>query len=510
MFKTLRMGLRLLRPVWVLTRHRALIPPFLPQEAPWFLRTLSARPANAPEAMRSYGARLREALTKLGPTYIKAGQFIATRPDVVGAELAGELGKLQDRLPPFPLAQAKAQIEAALGKQVAEAFDEIGEAVAAASIAQVHKARAGDKWLAVKVLRPGVAETFARDLAAFADAAKWAVWLDPQLERLKPGAVVETLARSVAMELDLRMEAAAGDEMAESFRGAVDFRVPAIDWDRTAQSVMTAEWIDGISLKDRAGLAAAGFDFKAIATLVIQTFLRQALNRGFFHADMHQGNLFLDREGRLVTVDYGIVGRLDASMRRFMAETLHGFLIRDYRRIADIHFAVGFVKPPQTRDDFAQALRAVGEPIFGRPASAMSMANLLTQLLEITRIFGMELQPQLVLLQKTMVVVEGVARELDPGHSIWESAKPVVEEWMTQNLGAEARLRDAAEGLGTLGRAVRNAETVISQLSSEGLRLHADTAIAIAEAQAQRTRHVRVAVWVGAVALAALALMGIA
>jgi ubiquinone biosynthesis protein len=471
---------------------------------------VSARPANAPESFRIYGARLREALVKLGPTYIKAGQFIATRPDVVGAELAGELSLLQDRLPPFPLANAKAQIAAALGKEVMALFDDIGEPVAAASIAQVHKAQSAGKTLAVKILRPGVAETFNRDLAAFADAAKWAVWFDPEMERLKPGAVVETLARSVAIELDLRMEAAAGDEMAENFRGAPDFRVPAIDWDRTAQTVLTAEWIDGIPIKDRDGLRAAGHDLKAIAARVIQTFLKQALNKGFFHADMHQGNLFVDREGRLVAVDYGIVGRLDAGMRRFMAETLHGFLMRDYRRIADIHFAVGFVKPPQSRDDFAQALRAVGEPIFGRPASAMSMANLLTQLLEITRLFGMELQPQLVLLQKTMVVVEGVARELDPGHSIWESAKPVVEEWMTQNLGAEARLRDAAEGLGTLGRAVRNAETIIAQLSTDGLRLHAETAIAIAEAQAQRTRHLRVAVWIGAAALAALALMGIA
>ena len=504
------MAARLLRPVWVLGRHGALIPPHLPSQAPWPLRALSARPPNAAEAMRKYGAKLREALVKLGPTYIKVGQFIATRPDIVGAELAGELSLLQDRLPPFPLANAKAQIAAALGKDTAALFDEIGESVAAASIAQVHQARSGGKTLAVKVLRPGVAETFDRDLSAFADAAKWAVWLDPELERLKPGSVVETLARSVAMELDLRMEAAAGDEMAENFRGAPDFRVPAIDWDRTAQTVLTTEWIDGIPVKDREGLRKAGHDLKSIAARVIQTFLKQALNKGFFHADMHQGNLFVDREGRLVAVDYGIVGRLDAGMRRFMAETLHGFLMRDYRRIADIHFAVGFVKPPQSRDDFAQALRAVGEPIFGRPASAMSMANLLTQLLEITRLFGMELQPQLVLLQKTMVVVEGVARELDPGHSIWESAKPVVEEWMTLNLGAEARLRDAAEGLGTLGRAVRNAETVIAQLSAGGLRLHPDTAVAIAEAQAQRTRHVRIAVWIGAAALAALAIFGTA
>jgi ubiquinone biosynthesis protein len=508
MFATLRMLTRLARPAWVLLRHRALVPPQLPPEAPWPLQALSAKDPS-PAAMQAYGARLREALIKLGPTYVKAGQFVATRPDVVSPQLAQELAQLQDRLPPFPLKDAKIQIAAALGRPVEQAFEEIGEAVAAASIAQVHRAKAGAQTLAVKVLRPGVAETFRRDLAAFAAAAKWVVWLDPQMQRLKPAAVVDTLARSVAMELDLRMEAAAGNEMAENFRGALDFRVPQIDWDRTAQTVMTAEWIDGIPLRDKAALAAAGHDMKALAARVIQTFLKQALNKGFFHADMHPGNLFVDAKGALVAVDYGIVGRLDATMRRFMAETLHGFLMRDYRRIADIHFAVGFVKAPNSRDDFAQALRAVGEPIFGRPASAMSMANLLTQLLEITRIFGMELQPQLVLLQKTMVVVEGVARELDPGHSIWDSAKPVVEDWMTQNLGAEARLRDAAEGLGTIGRAVRNAETVIGQLSTDGLRLHADTANAIAEAQAARTRHVRIAVWIGAAALAAMALMGL-
>jgi ubiquinone biosynthesis protein len=508
MLKSIAMAWRLARPVWVLSRHRALVPPGLPAEATRVLRWLSRRDPK-PEELRAYGERLRQALTELGPTYIKLGQFVATRADVVGAELADELSQLQDRLPPFADAQARAQIARALGRPCASLFATLGPAIAAASIAQVHKAEADGKAYAVKVLRPGVREAFAKDLRAFATAAGWAVWFDPELARLRPDAGMETLARSVAMELDLRMEAAAANEMAELFRDADDFRVPAVDWDRTTHSVMTAEWIDGISLKDKAALAAAGHDLKALAARVIQLFLRQALTRGFFHADMHPGNILVDRQGRLVLVDYGITGRLDAAMRRFMAETLYGFLMRDYRRVADIHFAVGFVQPPHARDDFAQALRAVGEPIFGRPARAMSMANLLAQLLEITRLFGMQMQPQLLLLQKTMVVVEGVARDLDADHSIWESAKPVVEAWMQDNLGAEARLRDAAEGLGALTRAVRNAESVVAQLSAEGLRLHPDTTAAIAESQAQRTRHTRTAVWIGAAALVALAAMGL-
>jgi ubiquinone biosynthesis protein len=502
----------------ILRRYSALIVPGLEQQTPWILHVLAGRhrgpvAQESGSAMRDYGARLKAALTELGPTYVKLGQFIATRPDIAGADLASALAGLQDRMAPGALAVALEDIAAGLGKPVTQLFANIGGAVAAASIAQVHKAEIGDgdqrRYVAVKVLRRGVEDAFAKDLEAFSEAAKWLIWFKPSLARLRPQEAVATLARSVAMELDLRMEAAACDELAEAFAGDAEFRVPKVDWDRTSRTVLTTEWIDGIPLRDRAQLISAGHDPKRLATTVIQTFLRQALAKGFFHADLHQGNLFVDASGRLTAVDFGIMGRLDAAMRRFMAETLHGLLMRDYKRVADIHFAVGFIGAEHTREDFAQAMRAIGEPVFGKSARDVSMARLLAQLLEVTRSFGMQLQPQLLLLQKTMIVVEGVARELDPGHSIWDSARPVVEGWMAENLGAEARIRDAAGGLAAITRTVRNAEAVIAQMSQQGLRLHPETSREIAQAQLQRTRHVRTAVWLGAAALALIALAGL-
>jgi ubiquinone biosynthesis protein len=308
------------------------------------------------------------------------------------------------------------------------------------------------------------------------------------------------------------MEAAAASELAERTRSDADFRVPHVDWERTAGRVMTTEWIDGISVRDKAALEAAGRDPKKIALLVIRSFLTQALRDGFFHADMHPGNLFVDSEGRLVAVDFGIMGRLDPPMRRFLAETLGGFLARDYRRVAEIHYEVNFVPSRHPVETFAQALRAIGEPIFGRPIKEVSMARLLQQLFDTTRRFDMQAQPQLVLLQKTMVVVEGVARGLDPDFDIWEASRPVAEKWMIENMGPEARLRDVGEGVNALGKLaqnlpqlIQNAEVISGMLASGGLKLHPDTTREIAQAQLDRTRHVRVAIWIAAGALGILA-----
>jgi ubiquinone biosynthesis protein len=368
--------------------------------------------------------------------------------------------------------------------------------------------------VAVKILRPGIESRFADDLAALAFAARVAERFGGvEAARLRPTAVVETLAKSVALEMDLRFEAAAASELAEMMAYEPDFRVPQVIWDRTTRRVLTTEWIDGISIRDRAALAAAGHDLSRLATLVIQSFLRQALGFGFFHADLHPGNLFVDADGRLVAVDFGIMGRLDPTMRRFMAETLYGFLTRDYARVAQVHFDVGFVPKTHALEDFAQALRSVGEPVFGRTSDQISMARLLAQLFDITRIFDMQLQPQLVLLQKTMVVVEGVARDLDPTLNIWDVSRPVIERWMTDRLGPEARLRDAADGVATLGRvlanlpqAAKNLETLAQMATDGGLRLHPETTQAIARAEVQANRAMRIAVWIGASALALLAL----
>ena len=469
--------------------------------AAWLL----AAPARAFRAGRAdAGVKLSVALEKLGPAYIKLGQMLATRPDIVGPQMALALEHLQDRLPPFPESAARAEIARAFGKPVEALFSSFGAAMAAASIAQVHRAQTSDNppvRVAVKILRPGIRDQFARDLQALAYFARAAEAWSAEARRLRLTAIVATLADSVALELDLRMEAAAAGELYESTRGEAEFRVPHIDWTRTSASVLTSEWIDGIPLRDTAAIAAAGRDPKQVAVLVMRSFLTQALRDGYFHADMHPGNLFIDAQGRLAAVDFGIMGRLDAGMRRFMAGTLAGFLQRDYRKVAELHYEFAFVPPHHPIETFAQAMRAVGEPIFGKGAREVSIARLLGQLFETTRRFDMQAQPQLVLLQKTMVVVEGVCRGLDPDFDIWEAARPVAERWVADNMGPEAALTRAGETFGALGKLaqdlpqlVKNAEELSQMVAEGGVRLHPDTARAIAAEQERQSRPWRVAV----------------
>ena len=508
---------RLHHAIHVLARHDALVPREYLAGLPLSLR-IARRLVGTRERgdkLAPPGIRLAAALESLGPAYIKLGQLLATRPDLIGPDVAHALETLQDRLPPFSTDVAKAAVQSALGKPLGVLFTEFGEPVAAASIAQVHAAQTNDeepRKVAVKVLRPGVAREFARDLSAFAFAARVAERFSAEARRLRLIAVVDTLALSVAMELDLRMEGAAASELADDTETDSDFRVPAIDWTRTSSGVLTTEWIDGIPIRDPAALEAAGHDPKRIATIVVQSFLTQSLRDGFFHADMHQGNLFVDGEGRLVAVDFGIMGRLDPAMRRFLAETLGGFLARDYMRVAQVHYDAGFVPRVHPIETFAQALRAIGEPIFGRTARDVSMATLLQQLFETTYRFDMQAQPQLVLLQKTMVVVEGVARSLDPDFDIWEAARPVVEKWMIAQIGPEARLREMGDGVNALGRLardlpqlLRNAEMISTMLADGGMRLHPDTIRQIAVEQVARTRYTRIAIWIGVAALGVLA-----
>ena len=412
---------------------------------------------------------LARALQRLGPSYVKLGQFLATRPDVVGMRVAKDLERLHDRVEPFPQEIAEAAVAEALGAPVSDLFVEFGPALAAASIAQVHRATTRgpdgiERTVAVKVLRPGVPRRFARDLQAFFAIARAIERSVPKARRLKPVQVVETLARSVAIEMDLRLEAAALSEIADNTRADPGFRVPEVDWDRTARGVLTLDWVDGIKLSDRAALEAAGHDLPALGRHLMQTFLRHAMRDGFFHADMHPGNLFVDDAGGLVAVDFGLTGRLAKKERRFLAEILHGFITRDYIRIAEVHFDAGYVPPDQSVEEFARALRAIGEPIHSRTADQISMARLLTLLFEVTEIFQMQTRPELLMLQKTMVVVEGVARSLDTRLDMWRTAEPVVREWIERNLGAVGIAEEASAELRQLVRGLAAAPELLLRL----------------------------------------------
>jgi ubiquinone biosynthesis protein len=404
------------------------------------------------------GHGLSRAMERLGPSYVKLGQFLATRPDIVSARVADELERLQDRVAPLPREVAVKRIEAAFGTPWDQVFAEFGEPVAAASIAQVHKARIGEgddaRWVAVKVLRPGVERRFQRDLADMFFAARMAEKMAPDARRLRPVQIVETLARSVRMELDFRLEAAAAAEYGENLKDDADFRAPRIDWDRTTREVLTMEWIDGLPLSDPAALTAQGWDVARLGQRFIQSFLTHALRDGFFHADMHQGNFLVDVEGRIVALDFGIMGRLGRAEQRFLAEILFGFIRRDYLRVAEVHFEAGYVPKHYRVEDFAQAIRAIGEPIHARPADQISMARVLTLLFEVTALFDMQTRLELVMLQKTMVVVEGVARKLDPRLNMWTTAEPVVGAWIAQNLGPLGRLEEAREKLGGFARSL--------------------------------------------------------
>ena len=459
---------RLARAGFVLAREGAFagvdpltLPPLA--RAPLALANLLARPG-----ARGL-SRLSAAIDRLGPSYIKLGQFLATRPDIVGPLAVLEFEKLQDRMAPAPREVAVAMIEASFSAKLETVYEEFGDAVAAASVAQVHRARVktpeGGRDVAVKVLRPGVERRFARDLSDMFFAARAAERFAPSLRRLRLVDVVDALARSVRMEMDFRLEAAAASEFAENLAKEPDFRVPAIDWDRTTREVLTMEWIDGTPLSDTARLAELGLDAPKLGRTLIQSFLRHALRDGFFHADMHQGNFFIDEAGRIVAVDFGIMGRLDRKEQRFLAEILFGFIRRDYLRVAEVHFEAGYVPPIHRVEDFAQAIRAIGEPIHSRTADQISMAKLLTLLFEVTALFDMTTRVELVMLQKTMVVVEGVARKLDPHLDMWATAEPVVGGWIAENLGPRGRIDDVGRGVSQVARLLAEAPARLERLA---------------------------------------------
>ncbi len=388
--------------------------------------------------------RYADAFQAIGPAAIKLGQTLATRPDLVGDIAANDLLRLQDALPPIPFPIIRTQIEQGFGRPLEDVyatFDEVP--VGAASIAQVHRATTTDgRDVAVKIIRPGVIDQFNRDIATYEWAAAHVEQLGGEIARLRPRMVIANLKRWTARELDLRREAASASELAEAMVAEPGYIIPAIDWDRTTGKIMTMAWVDGIKIANRDALIAAGHDLPAIAARLVNAFLRQAIAEGFFHADMHQGNLFVTPKGEIAAIDFGIMGRIDRRARMWLAEILYGLITGNYKRVAEIHFEAQYVPAHHNVAEFATALRAVGEPMRGKPVRELSVGGMLDGLFAITRDFDMQTQPHLLLLQKTMVMVEGVATALDPDINLWETSGPYVKEWLRTELGPEAKAAD--------------------------------------------------------------------
>lgn len=444
---------RLLRWGRILARHGA-------------LTAIEAAPQTPPPVRRlariaRFGARIPHvpdyaaAFTAIGPAAIKLGQTLATRPDLIGDEAARNLLTLQDALPPLPFSVVRPEIELAFGKPLEalySAFDE--NPVGSASVAQVYRATTTEgRKVAVKVLRPGIRERFGRDIETYEWAAAHLESMGGEAARLRPRLVIADFKRWTLRELDLRREAASASELADATVAMPGYTVPVIDWDRTAGTVMTMEWIDGTKIADRDALIAQGHDLPTLAARLVNAFLRQAISEGFFHADMHQGNLLVRSDGTIVAIDFGIMGRINAQARAWLAEILYGLITGNYRRVAEIHFEAQYVPPHHNVEEFATALRAVGEPMRGKPVSELSVGQMLDGLFAITRDFDMQTQPHLLLLQKTMVMVEGVATALHPGINMWETSGPFVKQWIRTELGPETQLADRiTRDLATLNR----------------------------------------------------------
>ena len=398
---------------------------------------------------RTSGEKLCIALQGMGTTFIKLGQFLATRPDIIGDDVAKKLEKLQDKLPAFGTAEAKEILKKEIGQKSFDNITELKDPIAAASIAQVHFAKAKidgvEKELAIKILRPNIHHTVNEELDALMFVAYTIENFFKKTKRLKLVEVIYLLKEITNIEMDLRFEAAAASELYENTKNDSYIKVPKIYWGYTSKQVLALDKIDEISIRDLDRLRKEGVDLKKLSRNLIQLFLKQAVRDGFFHADMHQGNLFIDAQGNIIPIDFGIMGRLDKNNKKYLAEILFGFIQRDYNKVADVHFLAGLVPKDTSKNELAQALRSIGEPIFGQTVKDISGGNLLAQLFDITEKFNMETQTQLLLLQKTMVSVEGLARKLDPDANIWEISRPILEEWIRSEKGPETKIKRTIE-----------------------------------------------------------------
>jgi len=407
---------------------------------------------------KTSGQRLCLSLQEMGTTFIKLGQFLATRPDIIGENLAKDLETLQDKLPEFEKSEATLILKKGLEENVYNNISEFSEPIAAASIAQVHFAKIkinGDiKEVAIKILRPSIEKIFNEEIDALMLLASLTEKIVSKSRRLKLIEVVHLLREITNLEMDLRFEAAAANELYENTKDDIGFNVPKIYWNFTTKNILTLDKIDGISIRESEQLKKNRIDVTKLSKNIIQHFLRQAIRDGFFHADMHQGNIFVNKNGEIIPVDFGIMGRLDDLSKRYLAEILYGFTQRDYKKVAKVHLLANLVPKNTSLSEFAQALRSIGEPIFGQSVKNISGSKLLNQLFEVTEKFNMQTQPQLLLLQKTMVVVEGVARKLDPETDIWETSKPILENW----------LKETKDPLNKINKTFINTSEVIKRL----------------------------------------------
>lgn len=480
MIRNIRHTFRLIGVTFVLARHGAL---FALEElrlaaslrAVFWMFTIGERSGRP-------GERLAKACEKLGPSFIKLGQAMSTRSDLVGEAIAGDLSKLQDRVPPFSAAKARATIELELGASIETLFKKFEDKpVAAASIAQVHKAKTQEgKTVAVKVLRPKIELAFAKDI-------EWLLWVagiaeraHPTLRLLKPVEIIQQLAQTVQVEMDLRLEAAAASELQANFAGDDTLKIPVVDWKRTARRVLVTEWVEGINIAEKNKLIAAGHDIDELLAHSANIMFRQVFRDGFFHADMHPGNVFIGKDGEIIVVDFGIMGRLGKRTRLFLAQALLGFLNRDYQKVAELHFEYGFVPKHKSVEVFAQACRAIGEPIMGLPVNEISVARLLGQLLTVAEDFEMNTDPELFLLHKTLMMAEGVGRMLNPNVNMWKLAEPLIAEWASEHFGPRAKIKQKAEMLECFGEKllsiVEKADVVLSNMQQhDGFRVHPDT-----------------------------------
>ncbi len=481
--------LRLLSLIWTFNRYgtgRSLQRVGVPA---WLCNVLGT--FAKPNLPAREGERLRLAFAAMGPTFIKLGQALSTRADLVGEEIAEDLSDLQDNLPPFPTAQAKRVIENELGQPLAALYRDFDDVpIAAASIAQVHFALTPDGApVAVKVLRPGIRQAFARDISLFYWIADLLIRWMPQTRRLKPREVIRTFDRSIQRELDLRMEAASAERLRENLTHDPETYIPLVDWNRTATSVLTMERVDGIPISDVEALKAAGHDINQLIVSAAKSLFQQVFRDGYFHADLHPGNLFVNSKGQIVLVDFGITGTMNAQDQWFIAEILRGFLQEDFHHVAQVHIDAGYVPRHHSVDDFALACRAIAKPILDKPLQQISIGRLLGQLFAVSAAFEMETQPQLLLMQKNMVLAEGIGRMLNPNVNMWKLAEPLSEDWAKARLSpqgkAKAFVKEAQYYAHRLPLLAQRMDAALACFDEKGLRLHPET---VARMEAQRAR----------------------